>query len=45
VCAHGSARNSHQIMHLCTTAASAALVAALREDYLCYAAATGEAGA
>jgi hypothetical protein len=29
-------------MHLCTTAASVALYCALREDYLCYADATGE---
>jgi hypothetical protein len=32
---------SHQIMHLCTTLACAAIYWALREDYLCYAEATG----
>ena len=34
--------NSHQIMHLCTTFGAAAVYWALREDYRCFAAATGE---
>lgn len=36
------ALNSHQIMHLCTTFGAAAVYWSLREDYLCYATATGE---
>lgn len=37
-----SAADSHQIMHVCTTVGTVLLNSALREDYKCYAAATGE---
>jgi adiponectin receptor len=37
-----STPHSHQIMHVCTTVGTVLLNRALREDYKCYAAATGE---
>lgn len=36
------ALNSHQIMHLCTLAATYTVYSAMREDYLCF---TGQATA
>lgn len=43
-CLVPSLHRSHQIMHLCTTFGAAALYGALREDYVCYAAATAGGG-